>query len=80
MSGNHRRRRKQSLIRTHGAACAYCGTSDGLTLDHKIPKSCGGSDSLDNLQLLCAACNQAKADTGAGRTTVLRWRGMAVAA
>ena len=31
-----------------------------LTVDHVVPKSKGGSDHLDNLQLLCGACNSMK--------------------
>ncbi len=32
------------------------------TLDHRIPKSRGGSSQLTNLAVACRACNQAKAD------------------
>ena len=31
-----------------------------LTIDHIIPSSRGGTDHLDNLQLLCGACNSVK--------------------
>ena len=31
-----------------------------MTVDHVVPQSKGGSDHLDNLQLLCGACNSAK--------------------
>ena len=30
--------------------------------DHVVPQSQGGSDHLDNLQLLCGACNSVKGD------------------
>ena len=33
-----------------------------LTIDHVIPRSRGGSDHVENLQLLCAACNSIKGD------------------
>ena len=31
-----------------------------MTVDHVVPQSRGGSDHLDNLQLLCGACNSVK--------------------
>ena len=31
-----------------------------MTVDHIVPQSKGGTDHLDNLQLLCAACNSTK--------------------
>ena len=31
-----------------------------LELDHKIPKSAGGQDTDENLQLLCSHCNRLK--------------------
>lgn len=43
--------------------CAGCGfgfSETGLTLDHRDPKSAGGSNELTNLVLLCFDCNQTK--------------------
>ena len=31
-----------------------------FTIDHKIPRSKGGTDDFDNLWLLCNACNSTK--------------------
>ena len=33
-----------------------------FTVDHKVPRSKGGIDHFDNLQLLCGACNSVKGD------------------
>lgn len=46
--------------------CVYCGcgAKDGavLNVDHIIPVSKGGSNESTNLQTLCRACNNGKAD------------------
>ena len=31
-------------------------------VDHSVPRSRGGTDHLDNLQLLCSSCNRIKGD------------------
>lgn len=41
-------------------ACAYCGRTEPLTVDHKIPLTRGGSNYPDNIQPLCAKCNSIK--------------------
>jgi 5-methylcytosine-specific restriction endonuclease McrA len=43
--------------------CPYCGawlTAADCAIDHRHPVARGGSLELDNLQLLCASCNQKK--------------------
>lgn len=53
------------LINEH-PYCAYCGARPGpdshveLDIDHIEPRSKGGTDELDNLQVLCHRCNRAK--------------------
>lgn len=37
--------------------CQLCGTDERPSLDHILPWSMGGSDSVDNLRLLCIPCN-----------------------
>jgi len=49
--------------------CFYCKrelTYALVTLDHVWPKSKGGPDSVDNLVIACARCNNKKADTVPG--------------
>lgn len=42
-----------------GASCYYCG-KDASHVDHKIPRSRGGADAIDNLVPSCRACNTLK--------------------
>ena len=44
----------------HCAGCRHHFPFRNLTVDHVVAKSKGGTDHLDNLQLLCGACNSMK--------------------
>ena len=51
--------------------CASCGGSEPeakLSPDHKIPRSRGGSNDLENWQPLCEQCNNIKSNTCRGCT------------
>lgn len=41
-----------------GHKCTVCGSTHALEVDHIIPRAKGGSDTLENLRLLCRSCNQ----------------------
>lgn len=63
------------LVRRDGPNCYWCGTEtifsrkehgesdpeNKRTRDHLIPKSLGGSNSLDNLVIACLRCNTTRA-------------------
>ncbi len=49
---------KRAVRGRDGNCCRQCGAIDGpLHIDHIFPWSKGGSNDLDNVQVLCAACN-----------------------
>lgn len=50
--------RKKALQRTY-CRCIYCGNR-GLSVDHYVPVSRGGSHNLDNLFACCKSCNSGK--------------------
>lgn len=62
-----KRQIRAAVVERDRELCRWCSTGEGLTLDHVIPAARGGSNTLSNLQLLCAACNVAKGDTVEGR-------------
>ena len=54
---------KQTLYGKQEGHCAGCGVLfeiRNFTVDHIVARSKGGTDHLDNLQLLCGACNSMK--------------------
>ena len=54
---------RHTLFGRQEGVCAGCEITfpfRNMTVDHIVPQSKGGTDHLDNLQLLCAACNSLK--------------------
>ena len=48
----------------YGTHCAYCTgeCSNDLTLDHVVPRSKGGRNTVANLVVACRICNELKGD------------------
>lgn len=57
---------KTATFRRDDYVCQNCGAGGGphgdavLQVDHAVPKSRGGNDSLDDLRTLCRQCHQAR--------------------
>lgn len=51
-----------SLCTSYENRCLCCGEIKPLAIDHIIPLSKGGTNTLDNLQPLCKSCNSKKRD------------------
>lgn len=49
-----------ALCARYGNKCLWCDVKTALTVDHVVPLSQGGSNTIDNLQPLCARCNGRK--------------------
>ena len=59
------RRNKHVLFGQQEGLCAGCKGDfpfKPFEVDHRVPRSHGGTDHLDNLQLLCSSCNRIKGD------------------
>lgn len=51
---------RAAVYERDNSTCQDCGATDRLTLDHIYPWSLGGSDTDDNLRVLCRPCNSRK--------------------
>ena len=59
----------QVMLKSDGK-CVACGSQTDLQVDHIMPHSRGGSDKVENLQMLCKPCNLDKRDK-----TMAEWKG-----
>jgi hypothetical protein len=55
-------KQRHRMFENAGWRCRECGGTGGLTLDHIVPRSRGGTNALENLRVLCGECNGKKAD------------------
>lgn len=56
---------RKIIYNKSGGRCELCGRRllfEEMTLDHIVPLSMGGEDSMENLQAACYACNQFKSN------------------
>ena len=51
---------KRAVWERDEGKCVECGSDFDIQYDHIIPFSMGGASTVENLQLLCAKCNQTK--------------------
>ncbi len=64
MSPQERKNKRRQLVKKYGDRCTRCGWREGSpTLDHIVPITRGGNNSLYNLQLLCQFCNELKGNS-----------------
>lgn len=58
----HRRKiTRKAVLARDAYTCQYCGREQlGLTVDHVVPRSRGGSSAWDNIVAACAPCNRKK--------------------
>ena len=72
--------KKAYLLEREQGCCIYCGihaSKAKMEIEHVVPRSRGGTDSLNNLVLSCHECNQAKGNLSLseylkGKPNVLR--------
>jgi len=48
------------LLRHHAGHCAYCGSTERIEADHRIPLCRGGSNEINNILPACRHCNRRK--------------------
>lgn len=57
------------VLAEYGNVCHLCGGVGADSVDHVIPRSCGGDDSLDNLRPAHRSCNYSR-----GNASMIEWR------
>lgn len=65
LEGSHTKEDVLSIIEMQSWLCVYCKTdlsASGYHVDHIVPLAKGGGNGKDNIQCLCARCNQRKSD------------------
>jgi len=63
LSNNFTEQEWELLLENSDKACACCKKPFAeivISADHVIPLSCGGTNTIDNIQILCKTCNTKK--------------------
>jgi hypothetical protein len=71
------RQHRRAIIKRDGEECWFCGqhvTADNSSVEHLVPRSQGGPDTLANFVLAHPACNQAAGDMPLGDKIAMRDR------
>ena len=50
----------EALLVYHAGRCAYCGSTERIEADHRIPLHRGGSNAIHNILPACRHCNRRK--------------------
>lgn len=50
----------EALLAQHGGHCAYCGSTELIEADHRMPLCRGGSNMIANILPACRHCNRRK--------------------
>ena len=59
----------EELLRYHAGHCAYCGSTERIEADHRIPLHRGGSNEISNILPACRHCNR-ESTAGPRRSSV----------
>jgi len=51
---------RQAVFEKYGRICFYCGSTENSQIDHIIPVTEKGENTLDNLRVVCRSCNISK--------------------
>lgn len=54
------KRIREAVYARDGYQCVECHATEALSLDHILPYSLGGPDTIENLRVLCIPCNSRK--------------------